>query len=211
VGCAFDRDDVREPHDAGLGGGVVGGSRLPEESGGRRDEDEPAVALRFHHPERGLAQVEAAVEVDAEHPPPVRGGQLVEARGVEDPRVADDRVETTEPVDRGADDRRSAFRAGHGVVRRHRDAARAVDLLDDLVGDTAVRALAVHRASEVVHHHRCTAPGDLHRVQAAETSTCSGDDRDLAGEVDHVPAAHWTPRGCSQDMSLPSWAEARPK
>ena len=65
----------------------------------------------------------------------------------------------------------------HGVVRCHRHAARALDLFDDLVGDARSPRLAVHRAAEVVHHHRPAAPRDLHRVEAAEASTGSRDDR----------------------------------
>ena len=127
--------------------------------------------------------MEPAVQVHAEHASPVGLRQLVEGHAVEDARVAHDCIETTEPVDRGTNDRLPALGARHGLVRRHRHTASPLDLFDDLVGDAGVRALAVHRASEVVHHHRPTAPRDLDRIEAAKTSAGSSDDHDLAFEV----------------------------
>src|SRR5262249_1096629 len=126
----------------------------------------------------------------AEHASPFGLGQLVEGHAVEDARIAHDRVEATEGVDRGTNDRFAALGARHGFVRRNRQPARALDLGDDLVGDAGVRALAVHGASELVHHHRPTAPRNLHRKEAAETPASSSDDNDLARKVYHaVPRA----------------------
>src|SRR5262245_23576228 len=135
--------------------------------------------------------MEPAVQVHAEHPSPFDMRQLVEGHAVEDARVAHDRVEPTKGVDRGTNDRLAALRARHGLVRRHRHAASALDLFDDLVSDGEVRALAVHRASEVVHHHRAAAPGDLHGIEAAESSASASDDHSLAREVYHAPAARF--------------------
>src|SRR5262249_33265139 len=133
--------------------------------------------------------MESAIQVHAEHASPVGLRQLVEGHAVEDARVAHDCIETTEPVDRGTNDRLPTLGARHGIVRRHRHTARALDLFDDLVSDARVRALAVHRTSEVVPPHRPTALRDLLRIEAAETSAGSSDDHDLAREVDHA-------RGC---------------
>ena len=129
------------------------------------------------------------MEVDFDHAAPVLGRQLVEFHGLEDPGVADHRIETTEPVDRGAHDRLPALRIGHGIVRCHRNSARALDLQGHLIGDARVRALAVHRASDVVHHDRRTEARKLHRVESTETSSRSRDDHDLVIEVDHARAA----------------------
>src|SRR5262245_4863389 len=133
--------------------------------------------------------MEPAVQVHAEHASPFGMRQFVEGHAVEDARVAHDRVEPTKGVDRGTNDRLAALWARHGLVRCHRHTARALDLFDDLVGDREVRALAVHRASEVVHHHRPAAPRDLQGIETAETSASASDDYDLVLEVDHATRA----------------------
>src|SRR5262249_25096712 len=112
--------------------------------------------------------------------------QLVEGHAVEDARVAHDCVEPTKRVDRGTNDRLAALWTRHRLVRRHRDTARALDLFDALVSDGEVRALPVHRASEVVHPHRPAAPRDLHGIEAPETSPSARDDHNLACKVDHA-------------------------
>src|SRR5262249_47577778 len=112
--------------------------------------------------------------------------QFVEGHAVEDARVAHDRVESTKRIDRGTNDRLPALGTRHGLVRRHRHTTRALDLFDDLVSDGEVRALAVHRASEIVHHPRPAALRDLDRIEAAETSASPRDDHDLACKVDHA-------------------------
>ena len=130
--------------------------------------------------------MESAVQVHAEHEPPVGRRQLLEGRGVEDARVAHDRVDATEPVDGGANDRLSALGAGHGVVRCDRHAPCTLDLEGDLVGDARVCAVAAHGSAEVVDHHGRATPRDLDGVEATEAPTCSSDDDYLAGEVDHA-------------------------
>jgi hypothetical protein len=111
---------------------------LPEETRRGHDEDEPAVALRFHRPECRLAQVEAAIEVHVEHALPVGGRELVEAHRLEDARVAHDRIDATEPVDCCTHDRLPAVRDRNRVVRCDSDATRALDFIDDLVGNAGV-------------------------------------------------------------------------
>src|SRR5262249_45084316 len=154
-----------------------------------------------HHAKCGLAQMESAVQVHAQHAPPVDQRQFVEGHAVEDARIAHDRVEATEGVDRGTNDRFAALGARHGFVRRNRQPARALDLGDGLVGDAGVGALAVHGASELVDHHRPTAPRNLHRKEAAETSASSSDDHDLAGKVYH--AVLRAPSTCYPSMIMP--------
>src|SRR5262249_40067037 len=148
-------------------------------------------------------------EVYVDHAPPGRGGESFEIHGVEYPSVAHDCIETTEPVDRDTNDRLSPLGTRHGLVRRHRHTAHALDLFDDLVGDPRVRALAVHRASEIVHHHRPTASRNFHRIEAAETSASSSDDHDLASKVDHgrfIPIPCHSPNGRqTEGCRLPSY------
>ena len=187
---ALDGDDVGQSDETGLGGRVVRLHRLAEIARRRRDEDEAAVLLLRHHPECRLAQIEPAVEVHAQHLPPVVERELVERDAVEDARIADDDVQTAESVHRGVDDGLAALGGVHRVVGGDRSAACLADLGDDLVGDARVGALATHRAAEVVDHHGRAAPREVEGVQPAESATRSRHDRDLPGEVDHdaVPA-----------------------
>src|SRR5262249_1422136 len=122
------------------------------------------------------------------HAPPVRRLELVEIHRVEDPRVAHDCVETTEPFERDADDRLAALAARDRLVRRDRRAASPPDLVDDPIGDAVVPALAALRPAGVVHYHRAAASCDLDRVETTESPARSGDDRDLAREIDHLRA-----------------------
>ena len=87
-------------------------------------------------------------------------------------------------------DRLAALGAVDGVVRGHCRPARGGDLVDDLVGDGCVGAVAVHGSAEVVDDDGCAAARQLHRIEAPEPAPGAGDDRDLAVEVDHGP----TPR-----------------
>src|SRR5215831_7766154 len=157
------------------------------------------MALRFHHSKRGLAQMKSAVQVHAEHAPPVGLRQLIEGYAVEDASVAHHRIEAAEPVDCRTNDRLSPLGARHRFVRRHRVTAAALDLFDDPIGDAGIRSRAVHRASEVVHHYRPPAPRNLHRIEPAETSASSSDDHHLPCKVDHV-----TPRTKYWFHKLPS-------
>ena len=183
---AFEGDDVGQPDEAGLGRGVVRLQVLAEHARRRRDEDEAAVALCLHHPERRLRQVETAVEVHPQHAAPIVGRQLVERDAVEDSRIADHRVQPSEPIDGGADDRLAALGTVDRIVRRHCRAAGSGDLRDDLVRDGRVGAVTVHGPAEVIDHHRCAATRQLDRVEAAEAPPRAGDHRNLAFEVDHV-------------------------
>ena len=101
---SLDCDDIGKSDEPGLGGRVVGFHRLSEVAGRRRDEHKPAVLLLRHHLERGLAEVEAAVEMHSQHAPPVVGGELVERDAIEDARITDDCIEPPEGIDRRIDD-----------------------------------------------------------------------------------------------------------
>ena len=57
---------------------------------------------------------------------------------------------------------------------------------DDLVGDARVCAVAAQGSAEVVDDDGRAAPRQLEGVEAPEAATRSGDDGDLAGEVDHA-------------------------
>src|SRR5262245_2374375 len=162
--------------------------------------------------------MESAVQVHAEHASPFGLRQFVEGHAAEAAGIAHDRVKATEGVDRGTNDRLAALGARHGFVRCNRQPARALDLGDHLVGDAGVRALAVHGASELVHHHQPTAPRNLHRKEEAETSSSSSDDHDLARKFYHAvlraPSTYYpsmimppsTTRTCPVIMSLSSEA-----
>ncbi len=61
----------------------------------------------------------------------------VERDAVEDARIADDGVESSEGVDRGVDDGLAALGAVDRIVRGDRPSARLLDLVDHLIGDAA--------------------------------------------------------------------------
>jgi hypothetical protein len=71
-------------------------------------------------------------------------------------------------------------------VRGNCNTAALPDLLDDLIGDAAIGALAVHGPSQVVHDHRRAPRRQVKRVQAPQSAACTGDDNGLVREVDHA-------------------------
>ena len=133
-----------------------------------------------------MRQVEAAVEVDAQHrSPPVRG-DLVEWRRLIDSGIAHDRVDSTEPVERGLHNGSATFGSVHRVVRGDSGAAGLADLVDDFVGHPRVRAAAGHRATDVVDHHLCTAASHFQSVETAQAPPCPGHDDCLTIKTDHT-------------------------
>lgn len=182
---AFNGDDVRQANESGFGRSVMSFQRLAEHPARRGDENEPAVALSLHHAVGGLAEIKTAVQVHAEHASPVLGRQILERNAVEDPRVADDRINAAEMVDCRAHYRLAAFAAVDRIVRGHRDATGALNLVDNLIGDARIGTFAVHGATEIVDHQRRTTTRQLHRVESPETATGSGDDGDLVVKVNH--------------------------
>jgi hypothetical protein len=65
------------------------------------------------------------------------------------------------------------------------DAPGAPDLVDHRVGNAGVRAPSVGRAAVIVDDDGRAVPRQLDRVMPTEAAACTGDDRDLSGEVDH--------------------------
>ena len=182
---AFDREDVRQSDKAGfcrpIGSVVV----LAECAHLGCDEYEASVTLRFHRPEGRLRQVEAAVEMDAEHRSPPLRSDLIERRHLMDTGVADDRVNSTERIERDLHDRGATVGAVHRVVRDDRDAASLADLVDDLTSDSRVRAAAGHRTADVVDHDLRTKTSHFQGVETAQTAPRPGHDYDLAIKTDH--------------------------
>ena len=93
----FTADDLREPDDTGLRGGVVG---LPEESDRRADrgdvDDPSAVADPITG---GPAAVEDAGEIRVDHRLPVVSGHLPQRLVAKNAGVVDEDVEATEAID----------------------------------------------------------------------------------------------------------------
>jgi len=94
--------------------------------------------MGLHNPVGRLTQVEAAVEVDVEHPTPVLRWQLIEGKRVEDPGVAHDCIKSSEMVQRGADDGFTALGGGHRVVGGDRNLFPGKDLRHNYIGDARV-------------------------------------------------------------------------
>lgn len=72
------------------------------------------------------------------------------------------------------------------LVRRHRHTTGVGDLVYDRVGDGGVGAFTAHGATEVIDNHGCAAAGKFGGIDAAESAARPGDDRHLAGEIDHA-------------------------
>ena len=180
--------------------GLVG---VAEHTSVRRGEDEPAVAVLLHHPERGPADVEGTLEVHVQNRVEVVVGQLGERLVTQDAGVVDDDVDLAEGVDRGLDDVLAALGRRDRVVVGHRLAAGRLDFVDDLLRGGVVAALPVDGPAEVVDDHASAAPGEVEGVRAAQAATSTGDDRDPAveGDLGHVHSRKVV--GHSQNGILP--------
>ncbi len=133
------------------------------------------------------------------------GESSLERDAVEDAGIADDGVQPPEGVDRRVDDGLAALGAVDRIMRRDRPSARFPDLVDHLIGNARVRAVAAHGAPEVVHHHRRAPPRQVEGVQPAQPTAGAGHDRDLAFEVDHgALLADSVPSGGSRRVSAAS-------
>ena len=113
------------------------------------------------------------------------GESCVERDAVEDAGIADDGVQSSEGVDRGVDDGLAALGTVHRIMRSDRPSARFLDLVDHLIGNARIRAVATHGAPEVVNHHRRAPPRQVEGIQPAQPTAGPSHDRDLALEVDH--------------------------
>ena len=128
--------------------------------------------------------MERALEVHVEHGVHEVRPHVVERLVAQDSRVVDDDVHLAVGIDGGLNDRGAALGRGDRVVVRHSLAASGLDLVDDLLCSRGVLTGAIHRATEVVHHDQCAAPGEQQCVLAAEATTCTSDDCNLAVETD---------------------------
>ena len=180
---ALDRDHVRQSDEAGLRRSV-GGVVVWPTADLRHDEDEAPVALRFHRPEGGLRQVEAAIEVDTQHRSPPFRSDLVKRRGLVDPGIANHRVDSAEGVERDLHDRGAPFRAVHRVVRGDCGATSTANLVDHAVSNARVDAFAAHRTADVVHHDSRPRRA-ISKVETVQATPRAGHDRHLAVEADH--------------------------
>lgn len=105
---------------------------------------------------------------------------------MEDPGVADHGVDASELVHGLRDDRLAACRAVDRVIGRHGTATSRSDLVDHLVRDADIGAVATHAAAEIVDHDRRTPPSQVERVQPPETAARTGHHHHLVPEVDHA-------------------------
>ena len=144
---------AHERHDAALRRRVV---RLRDRrrERARREADHAARLLLAEDRRRGTEHGERALEVRLDDRVPLGLGHVEEHALAQDAGDAHDAVDAAEGVDRALHDRRAALhrrdrvRVGDGV------AARGLDLRDDLVGDVALRLVAVHRDAVVVDDDR---------------------------------------------------------
>ena len=113
-------------------------------------------------------------------------GQVLERDRLEDAGVAHHGVDAAELVEGASDDRLAALGRVDGVVRRDRRAAGASDLVDHVVGDAAVRAVARHRAAEVVDDDRRASSREVEGVEPPEAAPRPGHHDGLVVEPDHA-------------------------
>ena len=156
--------------------------REPHLSRARRDRDDPAPAPRAHVVGDGARAVQHAVEVEVDHPRPLRGVVVAEAgepHPIGNARVVDQHVDGPQPRLHRRDAR--LRRRERGDVERggYRAPARALDLLRDALG-----ALRV----EIVDRHRRTARRERARDARADVLARAGHERNFAGEVEHESA-----------------------
>ena len=118
--------------------------------------------------ERGLADVEAAFQMDVDDGVDVRIALLVEARVAQDARIAHQDIEPAERFQcrvhdgSAADARRDAVVAGDGAP------AERGNVGDDRVGSARRPPSPAAAAAQIVDHHRGTAACQLERVGPAK-------------------------------------------
>ena len=174
-----ERDRLRQPDDAELGGGVVGLAEVADQAGRGGEVDEGAGLLVLEVGRRRLRHVEGAVEVHLDDGVPVDRAHAVEDAVAQDAGVVDHAVDAAEVVDRRLDDALGALRVGDAVAVGHRRAAGLLDLADHLIRDRDVGALALGRAAEIVDHHLGALGGGQHGDLPPDAPPRAGDDDDL--------------------------------
>ena len=178
--AALDREDAREADEAHLRSAVVGLAEVAEDARVRARVDDAAEALVAHdHPGRH-GHVERTHEVGRDHGLEELRSHVVERLVAQDAGVVDDDVDGAEGVEGGLHDGFTALGGGDRVVVGDSNAAELLDLLDDEVRRAVVVAFAIHAATEVVDDHEGTATRQLESMAAAEATSGSGDDGDLA-------------------------------
>ena len=120
--------EVGQPVQPGLRGGVVRPDDPPGESGHRGDKQDPAEAALGHPRQDALGQQERGAQVDRDHLVEVGRGHLVQPLAAAQPRVADQDAGRAERVLGGGQQPARPVRAAQVGAQGHRPAARAGDL-----------------------------------------------------------------------------------
>src|SRR5688572_7869833 len=115
-----------------------------------------------------------------DHRIPVHRAHAVEDAVAQNAGVVHDAVDAAEVVDGRLDDALRALRVGNAVAVGNGRAAGLADLVDHLVGDRLVRALALGGAAEIVDHHLAALGGGEHGDLPSDAAPCPGDDDDFA-------------------------------
>ena len=179
----LDRQRARETDEAELRHGVVRLAEVAVDPGGRRREDDAAVAGVAHVVPRGVRDAEAAEDVDAVDEVPVLRRHLLERRVAQDPGVVHDDVDPLPRVERRLNDLRAVL---NGVVVGNGFSARFLDLVDDLVRRGGRLAVTVSRAPQVVHDDLRAARREEQCVRAAQSVAGPRDDGDPSVEAQFV-------------------------
>ena len=195
---ALDGEHVGQTDEAHLRGAVVRLAEVAEDAGGRRGEDDAAVLPLLHHAERGLRDVERALQVDVEDDLEVLRRELRERLVAQDAGVVDDDVDASEAVDRGLDDRLAALGRRDRVVVGDRLAAGRLDLLARRSRPSCGRSRC-RRGCRRGRSRRPAAPRDASSSACClpEAATGAGDDRHAIVESDVSHAYSPSPFRCS--------------
>jgi hypothetical protein len=136
---------------------VRGQADVAVQPAGGGDQDNPAVAGRPHHRDRGPGQPDAALQVDRQDLVELLGGLPVEHPAHADGRVGHADIQPSPVPPRRRDHGLAAAGVGHVGVFGHRLAACRRYLVRDLVGRPA--PVRVHHAVTVVDHDLRALPG----------------------------------------------------
>ncbi len=141
-----------------------------------------------------------------EVPLEVVGVRIGKGRPSDDAGVVDQDVEASEALDGRIDERLRAGSRGHVAVVGDRNSARGDDLGRDGRRRFGVRAIARHRAAEVVDDDARAPVGEQECIASADPTSRTRDDRDAPLEAVH---AHPSPfRQVCTDQSLYFWSRA---
>src|SRR5690606_25283113 len=180
------RHDACERDDAELGRPVVRLADIAEQTGGRRDHDDPAVLLLAEQVDSRTRHVEMSGQVDVDHRLPVVRRHLVEHAVPQDAGRVEDDMATAELVTGLFHHLQAVFVLGDRAVVRDGLAALFLDLVDDVLRRGLVATLAAAADTRIVHHYLGAVRRQPLRHFGADAAAGAGADRHTPVEHTHI-------------------------